>query len=87
MFQRKPYPNYRTVSSVEKNGRLLIRIDPVSNWRSDAVGLIIVSVSFGCGCWMFASAFFKVRTLTEAFYCLPFVAFLLWWFRVTSGAF
>src|SRR5678815_3136917 len=28
---------------------------------------------------------FKVRTLTEAFYCLPFVAFLLLWFRVSSG--
>lgn len=33
LFQRKRYPNYRTVSSMQKNGSsLLIKVDAVSNW-------------------------------------------------------
>jgi hypothetical protein len=49
MFNHKRYPNYRTVSSMQKNGSLLIKIDAVSNWGFYAAGLMIVSGVFVFG--------------------------------------
>jgi hypothetical protein len=67
---------------MQKNGSLLIKIDAVSNWGFYAGGLMIVSGVFVYGLWMFAPLLLKVRTLTEALYCLVPVAFLLLWFIV-----
>jgi hypothetical protein len=67
---------------MQKNGSLLIKIDAVSNWGSYAVGLMIVSGVFVFGLWMFTPVLFKVRTITEALYCLLPVTFLLLWFMI-----
>jgi hypothetical protein len=67
---------------MHKNGSLLIKIDAVSNWGFYAAGLMIVSGVFVFGLWIFVPALLKVRTLTEALYCLIPVTFLLLWFTI-----
>jgi hypothetical protein len=79
LFQRKRYPNYRNVTSMEKNGALRIKISAVSNWGFYAGGLTIISAVFAGGCWIFLPPLFSVRTLTEALALLLAIAFLLLW--------
>jgi len=67
---------------MRKNGSLFIKIDAISNRGFYAVFLMIVSGMFVYGLWMFAPLLSKVRTLTEALYCLLPIAFLLLWFTV-----
>ncbi len=81
LFQNKRYPNYRNVSSIQKNGSLLlIKIDAVSNWGFYTISLVITAGIFVCGLWIFMPALLKLRTFNEALYCLPFIGFLLLWF-------
>src|ERR1700733_8771090 len=84
LFQRKRYPNYRNVSSMETNGALIIKIDSVSNRGFYAAWLIVILGVFGGGCWMFVPAFFRVKTLTDALSLLPFIGFLLLWCGIGS---
>jgi hypothetical protein len=85
LFQRKRYPNYRSVTSMEKSASsLLIKIDAVSNRGFYAVGLTIVSGVFLSACWIIAVAFSKVRTLAEAVAVLPAPVFMFVWCMVGS---
>lgn len=84
MLQRRRYPNYRTISSIRKNGFLVIKINAVSNRGFYASALLIISAFFAGTCWSFAQMLHKVRTLTEALAFLLVFAFVLLWFVVGS---
>ena len=86
MFQRKRYPNFRNVTAKQEQGRLVIEVSPVGNYRSYVFGLLLTSVVFLWGSWIFATAILRANTkadlLTRGAYCLPFIAFVFLWFFV-----
>jgi len=75
LFQRRRYPNYRTVFSIQKNGFLVIKIGAGSHWGVCAVNLVVTGfwVFFG---WVFEAALIRTRPPVEALYVVPVIAFL-----------
>ena len=80
MFQTKRYPNYRSVSLMQKSGSsLLIKIDAVSNRGSCVSALILIAGVFLFTCWIFVPVLLEVRTLADALPVLLALGFVFTW--------
>ena len=79
------YPNSalaRRVSISHRNGSVVIRIRRNNRWKRAVFALFAVTIVCLYFSSIFLRGFFRIHSVVESFYLLPFIAFIVVWYII-----